>query len=133
MFCDHERNPIQRQGRDRNITDTIFHCCLNGQSLAGLARKWGERHPDKPTTAQNITNKIARDSIKLREFAEYLDIMGFDLLIVPKGETITPPEKHETSEEETNTSRTIKDMRKTVRAEIISSVLQVLMNALSEK
>jgi len=89
MIQNHERKQIKQTAKDRNLTDAIFHECLSAKKmpLAGLARKYSAEHPDKPTTAQNITNKIARDSLKLREFAEYLELIGFDLMIVPREET----------------------------------------------
>lgn len=87
MILNYERKPIEQTERDRNLTDAIFHECLSASnmSLAGLARKYSAEHPDKSTTAQNITNKIARDSMKLREFAEYLNLIGFDIVITPNG------------------------------------------------
>lgn len=89
MIQNHERKQIKQTAKDRNLTDAIFHECLSAKKmpLAGLARKWSAEHPKAPTTAQNITNKIARDSLKLREFVEYLELIGFDLMIVPREET----------------------------------------------
>lgn len=37
------------------------------------------RHPDEPTTAQNITNKLARKTIRFDEVAEMMDILNYDV------------------------------------------------------
>ena len=38
------------------------------------------RHPDEPTTAQNITNKLARKTIRFDEVSEMMDILQYDVI-----------------------------------------------------
>ena len=39
-----------------------------------------ERHPDEPTTQQNLTNKLARETIKFSEVMEIADILEHDIV-----------------------------------------------------
>ena len=43
---------------------------MNGYTLKEVVEKMNTNHPDTPTTAQNITNKLARETIKFSEVVE---------------------------------------------------------------
>lgn len=40
---------------------------MNGYTLKEVVEKMNELHPEEPTTAQNITNKLARETINLQK------------------------------------------------------------------
>ena len=50
-----------------------------------------ERHPNEPTTQQNLTNKLARETITFSEVMEIADILEHD--IVFKKETDHNPNR----------------------------------------
>lgn len=68
--------------KDENITRTKIKTFLasNGTTLTDVVKVMNERHPDEPTTQQNITNKLARETIKFTEVMEIADILGYDLV-----------------------------------------------------
>jgi len=43
-----------------------------------------KRYPEKPTTTQNISNKLTRGTIKYSEVKEIADIIGFKIDWLPK-------------------------------------------------
>lgn len=57
---------------------------MNGCTLTEVIQKMNELHPDEPTTAQNITNKLARETIKFTEVVEIAEILGYSVEFVPK-------------------------------------------------
>lgn len=50
-------------------------------TLKNLIEELNKRHPKDKTTAQNVTNKLARKTIRFDEVAELLDVLGYDLVI----------------------------------------------------
>jgi hypothetical protein len=49
-------------------------------SLTDVIKEFNKRHPnDKPTTPQNISNKLARGTIKYTELIEIADIIGYKI------------------------------------------------------
>ena len=67
---------------------------MNGLTLKEVVEKKNELHPDNLTTAQNITNKLARETIKFTEVAEIAEICGYSLEFVPKqGKLYLPASK----------------------------------------
>lgn len=52
-----------------------------GTTLKNIVDEMNSRHPDEPTTAQNITNKLARKTIRFDEVSEMMDIIGYDVII----------------------------------------------------
>lgn len=48
-------------------------------TLKKVVEEINARHPDEPTTAQNITNKLARKTIRFDEVAEIMDILNYDV------------------------------------------------------
>lgn len=68
--------------KDNNIIRTKIKTFLaaNGVTLTDVIKIMNERHPDEPTTQQNITNKLARETIKFSEVMEIADILGYDIV-----------------------------------------------------
>ena len=68
--------------KDGNIIRTKIKTFLaaNGVTLTDVIKIMNERHPDEPTTQQNITNKLARETIKFSEVMEIADILGYDIV-----------------------------------------------------
>lgn len=51
-----------------------------GTTLKNIVDELNRRNPDNTTTAQNITNKLARKTIRFDEVAEIMDILGYDVI-----------------------------------------------------
>lgn len=51
----------------------------SGWTLTDIVKVLNERHPDEPTTTQNISNKLTRGTIKYAEVKEIADIIGFTI------------------------------------------------------
>lgn len=52
-----------------------------GWSLADIVAEMNRRHPEeKPTTSQNISNKLTRGTIKYSEVEEIADIIGYKVV-----------------------------------------------------
>lgn len=68
--------------KDENITRAKIKSFLaaNGVTLTNVIKIMNERHPNEPTTQQNITNKLARETIKFSEVMEIADILGYDIV-----------------------------------------------------
>lgn len=49
-------------------------------TLKNIIEEYNARHPEHPTTAQNMTNKLARQTIRFDEVAEIADILGYDVV-----------------------------------------------------
>ncbi len=49
-------------------------------TLKNIIEEINARHPDEPTTAQNITNKLARKTIRFDEVSEMMDILEYDVI-----------------------------------------------------
>lgn len=54
-------------------------------TLTKVVKTLNELHPDRPTTTQNISNKLARDSLKLVEFVEIAEACGYAFRLEPIG------------------------------------------------
>ena len=39
-----------------------------------------KKHPDDTTTAQNMTNKIARQTVRFSEVIDIADVLGYDVV-----------------------------------------------------
>lgn len=51
----------------------------SGWTLTNIVKVLNERHPEQPTTTQNISNKLSRGTIKYSEVKEIADIIGFEI------------------------------------------------------
>lgn len=51
-----------------------------GTTLKNIIEEINARHPDETTTAQNITNKLARKTIRFDEVSEMMDILEYDVI-----------------------------------------------------
>lgn len=49
-------------------------------TLKDVINIMNEKHPDDQTTAQNITNKLARKTIRFDEVSEMMDILNYDVI-----------------------------------------------------
>lgn len=49
-------------------------------TLKNIVEKINSRNPEHTTTAQNITNKLARNTIRFGEVEEIMDILGYDVI-----------------------------------------------------
>lgn len=54
------------------------------RTLASVVDEMNKRHPNKPTTSQNINNKIARGTLKYEEAKEIADIIGYKIKWIKK-------------------------------------------------
>lgn len=50
-------------------------------TLKNIVDELNARHPEEQTTAQNITNKLARKTIRFDEVSEMMDIIGYDVIL----------------------------------------------------
>lgn len=51
-----------------------------GTTLKNIVEEINARHPDDTTTAQNITNKLSRKTIRFDEVSEMMDILEYDVI-----------------------------------------------------
>lgn len=56
----------------------------NGTTLKEVVQLMNEKYPDNPITAQNITNKLARETIKFTEVMEIAEVLGYSLEFIPQ-------------------------------------------------
>ena len=49
-------------------------------TLKNIVEEINARHPDNTTTAQNITNKLSRKTIRFDEVSEMMDILEYDVI-----------------------------------------------------
>ncbi len=71
---------------------------MNGYTLKEVVEKMNANHPDTPTTAQNITNKLARETIKFSEVVEIAELLGYSVEFIPHNRKVYFP----TSDERNN-------------------------------
>jgi len=56
----------------------------SGWALTEIVEILNKRYPEKPTTTQNISNKLTRGTIKYSEVKEIADIIDFKIDWLPK-------------------------------------------------
>lgn len=75
------KEPIfpEAQSESDNNTRSLLRMMLSesGLSLSKAVKRMGELHPDVKTSTQNISNKLARDSINFSEFMALADACGY--------------------------------------------------------
>lgn len=49
-------------------------------TLKDIVSIMNERHPDDKTTPQNLTNKLARKTIRFDEVSEIMDVLEYDVI-----------------------------------------------------
>ena len=81
---------------------------MNGYTLKEIVEKMNTNHPDTPTTAQNITNKLARETIKFSEVVEIAELLGYSVEFIPHNRKVYFP----ASEERNNKLEQIGDCEK---------------------
>lgn len=55
-----------------------------GTTLTDVVDEYNRQHPDTPTTRQNLTNKIARQTIRYSEVIEIAEILDHDVIFQKK-------------------------------------------------
>ena len=60
------------------------YLAASGMTLTDVVAELNKRHPDVPTTTQNISNKLSRGTIRYSECKEIADIMGLKITWVNK-------------------------------------------------
>ena len=68
---------------------------MNGYTLKEVVEKMNTNHPDTPTTAQNITNKLARETIKFSEVVEIAELLGYSVEFIPHNRKVYFPASEE--------------------------------------
>ncbi len=71
---------------DNNETRKKFKQLLacSGVTLTDLVKEYNQLHPDEATTTQNLNNKLARETIKLKEVSDLADILGYEVAFIKK-------------------------------------------------
>lgn len=72
---------------------------MNGCTLKEVVEKMNTMHPENPTTAQNVTNKLARETIKFSEVVEIAEILGYSVEFIPQNRKVYFPVSEERSTE----------------------------------
>lgn len=49
-------------------------------TLKNITDELNSKHPDKSITAQSITNKLSRKTIRFDEVTEIMNILGYDIV-----------------------------------------------------
>lgn len=49
-------------------------------TLKDIINIMNEKHPNDQTTSQNVTNKLARKTIRFDEVSEIMDILNYDVI-----------------------------------------------------
>ena len=80
---------INTKPTNKQVTYSIIKALCHAKqiSMAELVRRRNTLHPDEPTTPQNLSNKLSRDTLKVTEFLELLNIMGYDRVICVESPT----------------------------------------------
>ena len=68
---------------------------MNECTLKEVVEKMNANHPDTPTTAQNITNKLARETIKFSEVVEIAELLGYSVEFIPRNRKMYFPASEE--------------------------------------
>lgn len=76
---------IKKDDRPDNLMRLIIKSMLREQhmTLAELVRRYNILHPDTPTTPQNLSNKLSRDSLRFREFLDIIELCGYSISFSP--------------------------------------------------
>ncbi len=60
------------------------------ETLVHVVELINSKHPDKTTSAQNLTNKLMRNTIRFSEVMEILDVLGYEVSFSKKVENEEP-------------------------------------------
>jgi hypothetical protein len=55
------------------------YIAASGRTLTDVVNEINKRHPFQPTTPQNISNKLARGTIRYSECKEIADVLGMEI------------------------------------------------------
>ena len=70
-------------GDVRNEIKSYLAAC--GMTLTEVVNVLNQRHPEAPTTTQNVSNKLSRGTIRYSECLEIADILGMKITWQRKG------------------------------------------------
>lgn len=76
---------------NENITKKIIKDFLKnaGINMKQMVELFNDANPDTPTTPQNFSNKLAKETLRLKEVLQILDACGYELSIHKIGEDPT--------------------------------------------
>ena len=57
-----------------------------GITITDLVDEYNKTHPDTPTTRQNVSNKLARESLTYKELIALVDCIGYDVAFIKRSE-----------------------------------------------
>ncbi len=84
-----QRDKVDKVGKVGSLSYLLFKFLLkdSGMSLKGFVELWNKSHPDDRTTTQSLSNKLARDTLRLNEFLAYTEMIGYSLYFEKIGAT----------------------------------------------
>lgn len=107
------KTPIfpEKQLVSDNDTRSLLRMMLDesGLSLSKAVKRMGELHPDIKTSTQNISNKLARDSINFSEFMALADACGYDVSFDKVSDNTEPKKQTTTNKIEQHANTTFDD------------------------
>ena len=74
-----------------------------GLNITKVVRMMNEAHPEHKTTTQNLCNKLSRDTLKVSEFLEIIELCGYNFSFEKIGSGETKETQPETKTEKTYT------------------------------
>lgn len=70
--------------QELNIRNEIkSQIAKSGWTLTDIVKEMNKLHPDESTTTQNISNKMARGTLKYSEAKEIAKIIGYEIEWLP--------------------------------------------------
>ena len=77
------------ESRQNEIRNEIkSYIARSGWTMTDIVKEMNRSRPEEEhTTTQNITNKLARDTIKYSEVQEIARIIGYEITWVPEDKT----------------------------------------------
>lgn len=66
----------------RNRIKTLL--ASEGITLTDLVNEYNKIHPDKQITRQNLTNKLARQTLQYKEVVELVEVLGYDVEFIKR-------------------------------------------------
>lgn len=77
MYKPHKKGGVYMKDTRARIKTVI---AAEQTTLKDVVNIMNERHPDDQTTPQNVTNKLARKTIRFDEVSEIMDILDYDII-----------------------------------------------------
>lgn len=77
MYKPHKKGGVYMKDTRTRIKTVI---AAEQTTLKDVVNIMNEKHPDDQTTPQNVTNKLARKTIRFDEVSEIMDILDYDII-----------------------------------------------------